>query len=110
MAVTGQTLTVFRGSAAVLNFSVGTPTNITGWTIVLTVARALGSGSKAITQQVAVHVSDLLGDYRFDLTAAMTDIRPAPYYFDVWRIDAGAEEFLASGVLTIEDVVRLPTS
>lgn len=108
MAIIDQDFTVYRGAAPTLNFTMTPTADITGWTIRFTVARALGSSAKAIVSQTATVTNGPLGLFSVALTAGQTDLRPADYEYDVWRVDAGLEEPLALGTLTVADVVRLP--
>ena|SRR5215510_4169928 len=109
MAIIGQDITVYRGSDLTLDFTNTSGEDITGWTIVLTVARAAGSTVKAIASVTATVISGELGMYRFFVPAAQTDIRPADYLYDVWRTDAGEAMLLAMGTMTLSGVPRLPT-
>jgi hypothetical protein len=109
VAIIDQDFTVYRGSAPPLNFTMTPVADITGWAIRFTAARALGSSSKAIISQAASVTSGPGGTFTVPLTAALTDIRPADYFYDVWRVDPGSEELLATGTMTLADVVRLPT-
>jgi len=106
--VVEQDLTIYRGSAAVLNFAASPVENISGWTIHFAVARANGSATKAIGPITAAVVDGPTGTYRVSLTAALTNIRPADYQYDVWRVDAGQETLLRRGSFTLLDSVRLP--
>lgn len=110
MAIIDQDFTIYRGAAPTLNFTMTPTADITGWTIVFTVARALGSSTKGIVSQTASVTNGPGGLFSVPLTALQTNIRPAEYEYDVWRVDAGLEEPLAFGTLTIADVVRLPVS
>jgi len=103
-----QDITVYRGSHATLDFTVSPVENIASWTITFTVARANGSGTKAIGPVTGSITSAPAGTYRVSLTSAETDIRPAGYRYDVWRVDAGQQKPLARGTLSLVDVVRLP--
>ena len=108
MAMTGQDVTIYRGQVATLTFTMTPVVDISGWDIRYTAARALGSSGKAIPMKQATVISGPLGMFRVTLTAAETDIRPAEYQHDAWRVDTGLETPLAFGTLTVQDIVRLP--
>ena len=103
-----QGFTIYRAQHKAIDLAVSPAADITGWTITFSAARALGSSVKAIGPLAASVTNGALGQYRVSLTSAMTDIRPAEYAYDVWRVDTGLEELLARGTLTVADAVRLP--
>ena len=107
--MTEQTITVYRGEAPVLNFTMDpVPAGgIAGWALVFTVAKKANSATKLITAVPSI-ISGPLGTMRVVSTAAMLDLSPGTYFFDVWRMDAGFEEVLASGPFVIEGDARLP--
>lgn len=80
--------------------------DVTNWSLLFTASRALGSTAKEI-QQAAV-ITDTAGAFEVRLSAAQTDIRPGALYYDIWRVDSGAEELLGAGSMTLRDVVRTP--
>ena len=99
---------VYRGARKVFTFTVEPVRDIgLGWSLVFTAARSKGSSTKDITQAGAV-VNGPAGIYSVTLSAAQTDIRPGVLFFDCWRTDPGLSEPLATGTLTLVDVVRLP--
>lgn len=108
MPIIDQDFTLYRGAAPHLNFTMTPVVDITGWTIVFTAASALGSSAKTVATQNASILSGPGGQFRVALTAAQTNLRPRDYEYDVWRVDAGFEEPLALGTITLADVARLP--
>ena len=107
--MTEQTITIYRGEAPVLNFTMApVPVGgIAGWTLLFTVAKQRNSTTKLITV-TPVLISGPLGTFRATLTPAMVDITPDTYFFDVWRMDSGYEEVIASGPFVISGDARLP--
>jgi hypothetical protein len=107
--MTEQTITIYRGEAPVLNFTLAPVVDISGWTLKFTVAKKSNSVTKMCSATPTI-LSGPAGTFRATLTAAQTDIAPGAYFFDVWRLDAGFEEVLASGEVVVVGVARIPTA
>lgn len=105
---TEQTITVFRGEQAALNFTMMPVVNITGWTLAFTVAKKANSETKMIAPMVAVVQSGPAGTFRVTLTEELLDLIPATYFYDVWRTDEGFEQPLAYGPFTVSPMARVP--
>lgn len=111
-----QNLEVFRGEDITLSGTIyttdtgSTPEDITGWTLVLTVAEARNSTAKLLTKS-GVLVTPASGT--FSVTIADTeldDIPPGSYFWDLWRTDAGYERVLISGAFNLKGNARIPPS
>ena len=106
MAIIDQAIgPVYYGEDVTLNFTMTPVENITGWTLQLTVTRALGSVTKVI-QKTGEIISGAAGTFRFILVTTDTDVAPEVYQYDVWRTNAGNERLLAIGTFTIADQSR----
>jgi hypothetical protein len=86
-------------------------TDITGWTMLLTIRDKIGGtvlltggtddGSIVITDAVA-------GNFNIVLTTTQTQTLPAKtYVYDIHRTDQGFEDLLATGVWQVDAEVRL---
>jgi len=109
MAVTTQDITVYRGEKATLNIAVTSGENITGWTLLFTVARKKDMATKLFQVTGAV-VSGVAGTLSVALTTTHTNQTPDEYAFDLWRTDAGYEQLLALGGFIVAANVRVPTA
>jgi hypothetical protein len=104
---TEETITVYRGEQATLNFTMSPVVDITGWTIVFTVAAARDSATKKVTATATI-VNGPAGTFRVALTEEHLDLAPLRYFFDVWRTDEGLEQVLALGPFVVVGVARVP--
>jgi len=87
-----------------------TAENITGWTLLFSVARSRNSTDKLISAACSITVA---ASGTFSVTIADTitdDIAPGAYFWDVWRTDAGFERLLGSGSFNILGNARIPPS
>lgn len=109
--MTEQTITIYRGEAPVLNFTMSPVPDggIAGWTLEFTVAKKANSVTKMLSATPTI-VSGVAGTFKATLTSTQTDIAPGAYWFDVWRTDAGLEEVIAAGEFVIVGVARIPTT
>lgn len=105
---------IFRGEDVTLNFTAyttdtgSTAQNITGWTIVFTVAEVSNSTSKLITASGSITVA-ASGTFSVSIADTDTDnIAPGTYFWDVWRTDAGLERCLGYGAFRIQGNARIP--
>jgi hypothetical protein len=111
MAVTNQTIEIYRGEEVTLEFTLTPTTNITGWTIQFTVAKAANSTVKVIDTMAASIANAVGGIFSVSLDADVTgDLEPGTYYYDAWRMDAESERLLAAGLFKVFAVARLPLS
>ena len=107
--MTEQTITVYRGEAPILNFTMSPVVDISGWTLAFTVARKKNYATKVLTKTPTI-LTGASGTFRQSLTATETDLTPDDYWFDVWRIDVGVEEMIAAGPFILTANVRKPTT
>jgi len=113
MAETG-TITICRGESVTIPFAFTTATNITGWTIKMTVARSPtlrspNTTTKLVGPVTCTHTNEISGTFAGPITAAESAvIEPATYIIDAWRTDLGSERCLFVGLLVVEAVARLP--
>lgn len=105
MAVT-QTIQVYRGEQATLDFAMTPNESITGWTIHFTVAKKQNASAKMLGPLVASNPSP--GVFRVVLTEEQLDINPGTYFFDAWRTDEGQEQVLALGPFVVLGNARVP--
>lgn len=107
-------VSVFRGEDPTISFTTyttdtgTTPQNISGWTILLTVAKKRNSTDKLLSKAGSI-VSE--SDGTFTVTIEDTDldpIEPGTYFWDVWRTDAGSERCLGYGQFQVVGNARIP--
>lgn len=97
-----DTVTVYRGEDAVLEFTMDPAADITGWTLLFTARQAGDSFTK--TPSIT---DDNNGVMEVALSRDDTvDMKPGNYHYDLWRIDDGNQYPLASGALTIQRTAR----
>lgn len=92
-----------EGEAATLTFTPTAATDITGWTLRLTV-RAQWNGADVWTKTIGdglTVVSASTGVIRAEFTSADTDGAEGIYLYDLKRLDSGAEAVLAYGAIEI---------
>lgn len=102
-----DTITVYQGEDAQLNFTMSPVENITGWNIEFTV-----EGAPRVPKLIskAATISDgVAGTFFVTLADDDTDLRPGRYEYDVWRIDEGSARVLAIGVFIVSDAPRVET-
>lgn len=107
-ALTDQTITIYRGEAIRIPFTMSPVENITGWTLVFTVSKATNRAAKVLGPLALTIDSGVLGTFHRDLTEEQTDLNPATYRWDVWRTDEGSEQIKATGPLELLGNVRVP--
>ncbi len=107
MASVNQDVNVFRGEIVTVNWTMNPPANITGWTLLLTVALALGQQQKLFTKTPTI-TDGPSGRFKVDFTATDTNLAAGSYVYDVWRTTTGNERVLALGAFTIVNSVRKP--
>lgn len=103
---TTQSITVYRGERATLDFTMSPVEDIAGWHIHFTVAKKENSTTKLIGPvEATILVS---GQFRVSLDEEDLDLTPGSYAYDVWRTDEGFEEVLALGSFVVTGNARVP--
>lgn len=109
MAGTAQNdLLCYKGEAVEFDFTqklLGTPEDISAWTIVLT-AKAKATDAVPKFTASATIVAGPSGTYKVTLTSTQTNIPAGAYAYDIWRTDTGSECVLSIGALVIQQDVR----
>lgn len=103
-----QTVRVYRGEDAELNFTMDPVVDITGWDIEFTLARRANAATKILEGVAAEVLSGAAGTFRVVLSAAQLDLPPGGYFFDTWRADLGSFQPLALGPFYILPNARYP--
>lgn len=107
-ALVDQTITVYRCQAIVLNFTMSPVEDITTWTLMFTVTKAINKTTKILGPLTMTIVSGSAGTFRVTLTEEQLDLRPAIDRFDVWRTDEGLEDPKAMGNFVVLGSSRVP--
>lgn len=108
MPATTEDFELYRGEDATLSFLVDPSEDITGWTILFTMARSKNSPSK-LYEAECVHTDEAGGGYDAVLPGAdSADFSPANYWYDAWRTDEGFARLLAIGRVLVKPNVREP--
>ena len=89
-------LEIYRGEAVDLDFTISPVEDISGWTIMFTLARQKNSTFKTI-ERLCTITSGPAGTFRASLLRTDTDIAPGKYYWDVWRTNGGSDKPLGLG-------------
>lgn len=107
MALTDQTIDIYRGEEVLLPFTMSPVVDITGWTITWTVSET--SGSKPVMlQRNATVTSGPAGTFTVALDADdATALRPGTWAWDAWRVDAEAERCIAIGSIIVRATARV---
>lgn len=107
--MTSQPISISRGETVAVGWTLTPVVDITGWTLLLTVAkRANSSGGKVLQVPVSV-TSGPAGTFGVTLISADTRLlEPGTYAWDVWRNDPGQERLLASGAFVVSRNARFP--
>lgn len=109
-------ITVFRGEDLSLSFTAytndtgSTPENISGWTIVFTVA---DDNNPSATKRIQVTCTITVaanGTHAAAITAAQLNLEPGTYYWDSTRTDSGSVRVLGYGKFIVLGVPRLPAA
>jgi hypothetical protein len=104
LTVANQSLTVYRGTDALLVFTAETPTACAGWTVLLTLRDFNGVLIIALSGTVTDAVVGVLS---FPDPRNTTLAQPAGMvFFSLDRVDAGAEDHLAGGTITFTSTAR----
>ena len=107
-ALVDQTITVYRGQAVVLNFTMSPVENIAGWTLMFTVTKATNKSIKLLGPLAMTVVNGPAGTFQLALTEEQLDLKPAIDRFDVWRTDEGLEDPKAIGSFVVLGSSRVP--
>ncbi len=107
MAVTDQTLQMYRGERAVPIFTGSGSPALTGKTVLFTVAKKANSATKLIGP-IQATVTSATSCYLL-ITEAMTEpMKPGSYFFDLWIDDT--REVIATGVYELDPDARFPVA
>ena len=103
MSITSH-LSFFRGEDMVLDFQMSPVADVTGWTISLKVADALG-GTVQFAKSATI-VDGPRGRFRVNLASADTaSLAVGRYVWDARRTDSGSKATLADGTLDLRQEV-----
>lgn len=98
-----DSITVYRGEDRLIEVTMSPVTDITGWTLLLSVR---GVGGALFTKSGTITSAE---DGTFTFTLADDDtanLKPGYYTYDVWRTDSGSERVVAIGNFIVTDVAR----
>lgn len=102
-----EDITIYRGEDVDLSFTMSPVEDISDWDIEFNVVGV--SYAKLIT--IAATITDgPNGTFTISIPAAVTDIRPGRYTFDVWRTDADTARVVATGTFIVLAEARIPAS
>jgi hypothetical protein len=106
-----QNLSCLAGEAVVITVTMDTPPvgGISGWALAFYLKQKYPDAVALVTKTsgAGIAVTDATaGVFTITLATADTDQTPGPYYYDVWRTDAGQETALAHGRFSIGLAVR----
>lgn len=106
MALQVNNFTVPRGCAWVQAFTHSPAQDVTGYTLLFTLrTRPAPGGSVVLTATPAV-TDAASGTYQVSLTAAQLTLAPTLYYYDVARVNSGAEDVLSQGWFLVAGAAR----
>lgn len=97
-------LTVFKGSAVVLRFTMDPVEDISGWTIALTVKRKATDTADVLSKVASVE-DGAGGVFTVSLDHDELDLPARVYQYDVQRIDNGSEGVLSIGQFIVAQEV-----
>lgn len=104
-----QTVSIYRGEAVSLSWTLAPVTDITGWTFLLTVSKQANSSTGKVLQATPTVTTAAAGVFGVSLSSIVTAaLAPGQYFWDVWRNDAGQERMLACGVFVVTANARFP--
>jgi hypothetical protein len=102
---TVNNISIYKGEAVQLNFTMSPLTDISTWTIAMTV-RINASDTGFVYQNLAGTIdSGVAGTFHFLLAHADTNLASGTYAYDIQRTDSGSEAVLSIGILTISQEV-----
>ena len=106
---TQNNISIFKGEAITLTFTMSPVTDIVGWTITFTLRVNANDSVAVLTKTPAtIVVPSTSGVFTFSLTHANTNLASGAYAYDVQRVDAGSEAVLSIGFFTIYQEVLYP--
>lgn len=98
-------ITIYKGEAIRLNFTMSPTTDITAWNIALTI-RINATDTGSVYQDLAGIIDSAVGGtFHFIIPHASTNMAAGTYAYDVQRTDVGSEAVLSIGLLTISQEV-----
>lgn len=97
-------VTIYKGEATLLQFTMTPVQNIAGWTIVLTV-KLHQTDTTSVLSIPATVTDPTNGVFTVSLSHSNTNIRATTYYYDVQRTDSGSEAVLSIGAFTVTQEV-----
>lgn len=101
-------ISIYKGEAVVINFTMSPVTDITGWTIALTIRDNANDTGSALLSVAGVIVLAAAGTFKFTLTSTQTKMAVGNYAYDVQRTDLAGESVLSIGTLSILQEVLFP--
>lgn len=101
-------ISFYRGEAVSLTFTMTPTTDITGWTITLTIRVNANDAAVVLTKTPASLVTPAAGIFSFNLSSAETKILLGTYAYDIQRVDAASEATLSIGTLIVRQEVLYP--
>lgn len=107
-ALVDQTITVYRGEARRVTFTMSPVENITAWSLKLTVTKGTNKTTKVLGPLTMTIVDGPNGIFRYDFTEEQLDLSPVTYRFDVWRDNEGLEQAKAIGNFVVLGNSRVP--
>lgn len=108
MAVAND-ITFYKGEAVALVFTMTPTTDITGWTIVMTI-RNNATDSVTLLSVTGVLTTPASGIFTLSLTSAQTKttLGVGTFAYDIQRTDAASEAVLSIGSLFVTQEVLYP--
>jgi len=98
----------FRGEAISLSFTMTPTTDITGWTITLTIRINANDPAFVLQKTPASLTTPASGIFSFALASTETRLLVGKYAYDVQRVDSGSEATLSIGNMTVKQEVLYP--
>ena len=103
-------LSLYRGADSEFTFTLDPVVDITGWTLVFTIARDKNTTTKLFSV-VCTHVDEPGGVYKAVMPAADAAVlQTGNFWYDVWRTDAGFESIQNLGRIRNLGNVRIPVA
>lgn len=103
-----QTITCYRREDIAPTFTMDPVENITGWTLLFSVA-AQPNDTVKLFQKTPTITSGPAGTFQVAIANEDTDREPGTYAWDVRRTDAGSERVLALGNFVINATAGAPS-
>lgn len=106
--MTEYALECYRGERVTIPFAMTPAASVAGQTFLFTMTSKRNTEEKLVAPTLLTWDTVATGQGHFTLTEEMTDLKPATYYWDVWRTDEGFEQMRALGTLVILADSRVP--